>query len=410
MLQALCVRSRTEASQQRTLGPKAKIRTSGPDEKVREGRDEGVWGMRRNWLASVAAGALAVLAPVAIATGQEGVAPASEPWTDVPACDSVFFGPGNAARILLPTAAPARTPNPVVVAIGVAPPSEWGMWSRVDFWSALTDADGEILTTAGLDEYTRAPRKEYDSAALYSSAVGPFLNPPGSYALKVKELWQWGDSRCQSSSERTFVAGGAIGAKGTARVSAKVLLKSEYGSFKTRGVRETVTGSSALAAQMRVDVTARCPVVSDGYGNAVTIPQTIAVRFPSVTRTPVQRWQVCDEGATRRQVGSSFTEKKTFTSKRMIKMAVGQPATKRWPWTVSIEGRGVVVKGSAVAQRTAYTPARSWRIWDYEIDRFVNVCINQTYRLWSSGGRLYCEDTVLRKAHIQISATATRAR
>jgi hypothetical protein len=30
-------------------------------------------------------------------------------------------------------------------------------------------------------------------------------------------------------------------------------------------------------------------------------------------------------------------------------------------------------------------------IWEDE-DDFINICINDTKRLWSSGGRLYCND------------------
>lgn len=59
--------------------------------------------------------------------------------------------------------------------------------------------------------------------------------------------------------------------------------------------------------------------------------------------------------------------------------------------------------------RTIYSAPSTRRIWQ-GTDDFVNVCINETLRLWSEGGRLYCEQDFPGYGDIAISKSRPKRR
>lgn len=63
----------------------------------------------------------------------------------------------------------------------------------------------------------------------------------------------------------------------------------------------------------------------------------------------------------------------------------------------------VVARGQVRYSTRLLRPERSYRIFDTDIDRFINVCINGGYRLYSRGGRLYC--TVVTPGIVRVALT-----
>lgn len=57
--------------------------------------------------------------------------------------------------------------------------------------------------------------------------------------------------------------------------------------------------------------------------------------------------------------------------------------------------------------RYVYRPKKSHRVWDYQFDPWVNVCINKGYKTYASGGHLYCT-VVDRPEYIHLSYRLTQ--
>ena len=69
------------------------------------------------------------------------------------------------------------------------------------------------------------------------------------------------------------------------------------------------------------------------------------------------------------------------------------PRTKTWDVPITVVSNGRVVASATF--EASYTisgdvvPAR--RIFDDEVDDFINICINGNYKLWSLNAHLYCD-------------------
>jgi hypothetical protein len=63
--------------------------------------------------------------------------------------------------------------------------------------------------------------------------------------------------------------------------------------------------------------------------------------------------------------------------------------TGQWDYRYRITALGRTMKTGRFRVITRYR--RAYRIWE-GTDAFVNVCINDLRRIWSSGGRLYCDE------------------
>jgi hypothetical protein len=61
----------------------------------------------------------------------------------------------------------------------------------------------------------------------------------------------------------------------------------------------------------------------------------------------------------------------------------------QWTYRYRVSFRGRTIRAGRFRVKVRYTPG--YRIWE-GTDAFVNVCINDLRRIWSSGGRLYCDE------------------
>ena len=92
--------------------------------------------------------------------------------------------------------------------------------------------------------------------------------------------------------------------------------------------------------------------------------------------------------------------------------------TRKWKAVGCIEGTTIknevdfpvadgVTTWKVSRYRNAYRPKQSHRVWDYQFDPYVNICINQGYKTYASGGHLYCT-VVDRPEYIRISYRLTQ--
>lgn len=108
------------------------------------------------------------------------------------------------------------------------------------------------------------------------------------------------------------------------------------------------------------------------------------------------------EGATWTDTGPVF--------RATLRYGVSDPSARHAPIVLDFAGR------QAVLARVSVKRIRTWtrkvtrpktihyrrRVWDYEFDRYINICINGNYRIYASGGNLYCNAQFRRRVYRKV--------
>lgn len=137
-----------------------------------------------------------------------------------------------------------------------------------------------------------------------------------------------------------------------------------------------------------------CAVAADGFTQT---PNQVVFRggrgFEYVTR---DSQVVCGN-----TLGTEFPEA-NFEGSRELLFTDARRRLRVWPWRLEMNGQ-VVARGQVRYSTQRLRRERSYDIFDTDIDRFINVCINGNHRLYSEGTRLYC--TVVTPGVVRLAIT-----
>lgn len=119
--------------------------------------------------------------------------------------------------------------------------------------------------------------------------------------------------------------------------------------------------------------------------NGARVPATLLVRSGSVRRQLVVPDQ-CLPGRAQRSTSAPNWRLAAHPRGISFRAFGKRPKLQRFTFTLRLGPRKV--SGKFIVRRSYFPPRTIWQ----ETDDFVNVCINQLLRIWSSGGRLYCTE------------------
>jgi hypothetical protein len=182
-----------------------------------------------------------------------------------------------------------------------------------------------------------------------------------------------------------------------------------------QGFTETIKVGQTSMISADIGVTANCRATSlDEWIDVLDADTNIYVRGMGGDQNLRSWLGACDgpdypEGTTWTEVGPVFshdwqyrlTDRGTisyepFGVEFVNKQAVAQIKVKRIKtWTKKV----------TKAIRIRYTR----KVWDYQFDRYINICLNGTYRLYASGGHLYCNAQFVRTVRKKVKVITKAA-